>query len=115
MENHVHVVAVPLTKIALARAFGTTHKIYTKIINEREKWSGFLWQGRFFSEPLEDEHFAASMRYIELNPVRAKIVELAWEYPWSSAKAHVFGSTDSLLSDCFYIQEIKDWRLFLEE
>ena len=49
MDNHVHLVAVPESEKSLARCFGETHKRYTRLINLREGWKGFLWQGRFKS------------------------------------------------------------------
>ncbi len=115
MENHVHFIAVPSNKNSLSAVFGSTHKAYTKIINEREGWKGFLWQGRFLSHPLEEKHLIAAFRYVELNPVRAGIVQSAWEYPWSSAKAHVMGSADPLIRECFLIDEYKNWRFYLED
>src|SRR3989338_11311255 len=49
MDNHVHFVAVPESETALAVCFGETHKRYTRHINLREGWRGYLWQGRFKS------------------------------------------------------------------
>ncbi len=115
MDNHVHLIAVPNQEKSFARGFSEAHRRYTRMINFREKWRGYLWEGRFKSCPLNEPHLYAAMRYIERNPVRAKIVENAWEYPWSSASAHVFKQNDSLLEDNFMVSEIKDWRLFLSE
>lgn len=115
MDNHVHLIAVPDEKDSFAVGFSDAHRRYTRMINFREKWRGYLWEGRFKSFLLSKTHLYAAMRYIERNPVRAKIVENAWEYPWSSAGAHVFKQEDSLLEDNFMISEIADWRLFLSE
>jgi putative transposase len=98
MDNHVHFVAVPLRAASLAEAFGAVHQRYTKAINERYGWQGFLWQGRFLSFPLDDRYLYRAIRYVDLNPVRAKLVEAAADYPWSSAPAHVRGKNDPLLS-----------------
>jgi len=89
MTNHVHLVLVPSVRGSLALAVGETHKNYTKAINKREKWRGYLWQGRFSSFVLGEVYFWTVMRYIELNPVRAGIVDNAQDYCWSSARAHV--------------------------
>ncbi len=113
MDNHVHLIVVPDKKDSLACGFSEAHRRYTRMINFREKWRGYLWEGRFKSYSLSQTHLYAAMRYIERNPVRAKIVENAWEYPWSSASAHVFKQKDSLLDDNFMVSEIRDWRLFL--
>jgi putative transposase len=98
MRNHIHVVGVPARKESLALAIGDTHKTYTRLVNKREGWKGYLWQGRFFSCPLEGEYLWDAIKYVERNPVRAGIVERAEDYPWSSARAHVLGTDDDLLA-----------------
>jgi len=113
MDNHVHFVAVPSTEESLAKAFGDTHKRYTRMINFREKWRGYLWQGRFSSFPMDEPYLLSAVRYVERNPVEAKIVSLAEDYRWSSAKAHVYGSSDPLLSRSFLDEQIRDWSKFL--
>jgi putative transposase len=113
MENHVHFIAVPSNERSLAAAFGSTHKVYTKIVNEREGWKGFLWQGRFLSFAMDEIHLYAAVRYVELNPVRAGIVKKAEAYPWSSAKAHVLKTREPLVSECFLDEQIKDWASYL--
>jgi putative transposase len=113
MDNHVHIIAIPDREESLARGFSEAHRRYTRRVNFRENWRGYLWEGRFKSCPLSEPHLYAAMRYIERNPVRAKIVRNAWEYPWSSAKVHVFSQKDSLLDENFVISEVKDWRRFL--
>ena len=76
------------------------------MINFRENWRGYLWQGRFISYPLSERRLYAAMRYVERNPVRAGLVKKSEDYPWSSAKAHVFGKKDILLSDNFCFPRI---------
>jgi putative transposase len=115
MDNHVHIIAVPDTKESFADGFAEAHRRYTRMINFREKWRGYLWEGRFKSYVLSRTHLYAAMRYIERNPVRAGIVKEAWDYPWSSAKAHVFKQDNPLLEDNFLISEVKDWASFLAE
>jgi putative transposase len=115
MDNHVHIIAVPDKEESFARGFSEAHRRYTRMINFRENWRGYLWEGRFKSCPLSESHLYSAMRYIEKNPVRAKIVNNAWDYPWSSAKAHVFKQKDPLLEDNFIISDIKDWETFLSE
>jgi putative transposase len=98
MPNHVHLIAAPSTAEALAQAVGATHLRYTRRINLRERWTGYLWQGRFASFPMDDDYLMACARYVGLNPVRAGLTERAVEWPWSSVRAHVDGRADPLLT-----------------
>lgn len=115
MDNHIHLIAVPEREDSLAKGIGDTHKYYTRMVNFREKWRGYLWQGRFSSFPLDEKYLYAAIRYIERNPVKAGIVERAEDYEFSSAKAHVYKKKDLLLTDNFVIKEVKDWKAFLAE
>ena len=75
---------------------------------------GYLFQGRFGSCVLDEKHLAAAVRYGENNPVRAGIVERAWEYPWSSAKYHLGErETDALVRDRKFWGQLGDWKAFL--
>ena len=91
MSNHVHLLAVPKRSDALARAFGRTHCDYARYRNAQMARCGHLWQARYYSCPIEASAVWPVMAYIERNPVRAGIVELAEHYPWSSARCHVSG------------------------
>ena len=88
MTNHVHLVAVPHKPDALHLTLKRVNQIYTQHINRLHGRTGHLWQDRFFSCPLDEQHFWTAMVYIERNPVRAKLAARAWLYPWSSAAAH---------------------------
>ena len=125
MPNHVHIIAVPEKKDSLAKTFGETHKKYTKMINARNKWGGFLWQGRFNSYVLGESHFYLAARYILLNPVRAGMVKSADSYKWSSIKHHMRkdyirflqdGELQCMVNGCkeFLSEEVeeKDAKLF---
>ena len=85
MKNHVHFIAVPMESDSMARTFNTLHMRYSQFMNQRRNARGHLWQGRFFSSVLDERHLYAGMRYVENNPVRARIVKKADEYRWSSA------------------------------
>ena len=113
MTNHVHLIVVPNSDQSLARGLGETHRRYTRFINFREGWRGYLWQGRFASVPLDEPHLMAALRYVEHNPVAAKLVRHAEDYPWSSAKAHVTGQPDALLSPHPLREQLRDWAAFL--
>lgn len=113
MENHVHLIAVPEECGNLRRAFGETHKKYTWMINARNDWRGHLWQGRFISYPMDEAYLYACVRYIERNPVRAGIVDKPEDYPWSSARAHIFGLKDEILSPLPSYFRISNWQDYL--
>ena len=115
MPNHVHLVLVPKTDEGLARSVGEAHRRYTRLINFREGWRGYLWQGRFASFVLQGPHVLAAVRYVERNPVRAGLVKRAWEWPWSSAAAHVSGQGDRLIAAGGpLLAEVSNWRAFLK-
>ncbi|SRR5579871_2114117 len=88
MSNHVHLLAVPRKRDSLARALKQTHGRYATYWNATHRSSGHVWQGRFYSCPLDENHLWMALRYVELNPVRAAMVGRAELWPWSSAKAH---------------------------
>lgn len=113
MPNHVHLIAVPESEDGLRRAIGETHRRYTRYINFREKWKGHLWQGRFASFLMDENYLLAAIRYIELNPVKAGFVKKPEHYLWSSAKAHMSGKDDKLVTVKPLLKLINDWREFL--
>ena len=113
MPNHVHLIAVPEKATGLARAIGEAHRRYTRLINFREGWRGYLWQGRFASYPMADDHLLAAVRYVELNPVRAQMVKSPGEYRWSSAGAHLEGRDDELVSSKPLLDRVGNWAEFL--
>lgn len=99
MNNHIHILAVPKKEDSLARGIGGINLIYIQYINRKHKRSGRLWQNRFYSTIVEKEpHLWTVSRYIERNPVRARLVARPEDYLWSSAKAHVTGVRDSILT-----------------
>ena len=109
MPNHVHLIAVPRDKEGLARAIGEAHRRYTRYINFREGWRGYLWQGRFASYVMDQRHLIAAARYVELNPVKAGLVQDPGDYKWSSAKAHLAGEDDDLVTTAPLLEMISDW------
>ena len=115
MPNHIHIIAVPYSEESLARAIGETHRRYTLLINEREGWKGHLWQERFSSFIMDERHLYFGVRYVELNPVRANLVKCPWEYPWSSANAHLAGKDNCLVKVQPLLDMYGDWKKLLEE
>jgi putative transposase len=98
MTNHVHLVVVPATKDGLHRTLRPLHTRYAQRINRSRNWKGHIWQGRYFSSALDAPFLLAAIRYVERNPVRARMIDWAEEYPWSSAAAHCGLKTDPVLS-----------------
>jgi putative transposase len=114
MSNHVHLIAVPASEGSLAKGIGEAHKRYTRRINFRQGWRGYLFQGRFFSCPIEESKLIGVVRYVLCNPLRAGLADQAWGYQWSSARWLV-GSreSDPLVRDLGPLTEITDWRTTL--
>ena len=116
MTNHVHLVLVPDQAAALARAVGEAHRRYTRAVNFREGVRGHLFQERFHSFPIQqDRHLLAVIRYVECNPVRARMVRQAVDYPWSSARYHVTGHPDRLVQGSPIRDLVPDWGPFLQD
>ncbi len=114
MPNHTHLIAVPAAEQSLRRAIGEAHRRYTRRINFREKWRGYLWQGRFASFVMDDPYLLAAARYVELNPVRARLVESPAEWPWSSARAHLSGRDDCLAKVAPLLAMVDNWQGLLD-
>ncbi|MBU0681870.1 MAG: transposase [Proteobacteria bacterium] len=115
MTNHVHLIAIPTEPESLARAIGEAHRLYTRMINFRKNVRGYLFQGRFSSCPVQTGlYLHAAVRYVERNPVKAKMVSKPWEYQWSSAAFHSgMVNTDPLVTDSPLLADITNWQDFL--
>lgn len=81
MPNHVHLILMPSDGDGLRAALGDAHRRYARRINFAHGWTGYLFQGRFASYPMEDAHLMAAVRYVELNPVRARLAGRAEDWP----------------------------------
>jgi putative transposase len=99
MSNHVHLIVVPARPDSLALTLKHTHGRFASYHNARHASSGHLWQGRYYSCPLDEPHLWAALRYVELNPTRAGIANYAAAYPWSSAAIHCGLSPQTPLLD----------------
>jgi putative transposase len=98
MPNHVHLILAPSDEAGLGLAIGEAHRRYTNFINARGRWTGHLFQGRFGSVAMDEGHLMAAVRYVSLNPVRARLAARAEDWPWSSVRAHLAGVDDGLVS-----------------
>jgi len=114
MPNHVHLVAVPTEKNSLALLFRYAHSRYTRRINIRENWVGHLWQERFHSAVMDEQHLLAAIRYVELNPVRAGLCDSATEWAWSSVHAHKSGVDQGIVTVAPMLSMVSDWDRYLE-
>ena len=115
MPNHVHFVMVPRTENGLRDAIGEAHRRYTIKINSRKNWRGHLWQERFRSFPMDESYLLATVRYIELNPVSAKLCAKPELWPWSSASAHLSGIDDILVRTKPMLNRVSDWSEYLQQ
>ena len=116
MDNHIHLILVPQTADGLRLTLGEAHRQYTRRINFREGWRGYLFQGRFASYPMDDAHLMAAIRYAENNPVAAGMVAHAEDWPWSSARSHIAGkrvSDDPLTNVAKLGRHVRNWRALL--
>ncbi len=99
MTNHVHLLATPGRSSGLSRFMQGLGRRYVRWFNDRHRRTGTLWEGRFRSCLVDTERYVLSCyRYIEMNPVRARMVRDPLEYRWSSAKGNAGSSNDPLLS-----------------
>ena len=114
MPNHVHLILVPQQPEGLRNALAEAHRRYTRRVNLRAGWQGYLWQGRFASVPLDEAHLHSAGRYVELNPVRAGLVDRPEAWTWSSATAHLAGADDELVAVAPMLSRIADWRGYLD-
>lgn len=96
MPNHVHLVLVPSDADGLRRALAPVHRRYAGIIHARRRRSGHFWQGRFGAVVMDEAHLAATLAYVALNPVRARLVARAQDWRWSSTRAHLSGKDDGV-------------------
>lgn len=117
MPNHVHLILVPRNSGGLTAALSVAHQRYTWLVNGRNGWKGHLWQSRFYSCPLDGAHLRAAVRYVELNPVRARLVASPELWHWSSVRGRLTGRGDELVRPerPAPLDDIGDWLAFLAE
>src|SRR3954451_19708198 len=99
MTNHFHLLLRPESGQSISRILQSLTVAHTWRHHQRHRSVGHVWQGRFKSPVIqEDGHLLAVLRYIEANPLRARMVADLKDYPWSSYPAHGLGQPDPLLS-----------------
>ncbi len=119
MDNHVHFVVIPMNADSMAKTFSISHTLYSQYFNKKMKVFGHLWQGRFYSCVLDENHLIAAGRYVERNPVRAGMVKKSVEYVWSSARSHADGRCKEIIDTSLFFKYIEvgqdKWGEFIEE
>jgi putative transposase len=100
MSTHTHLLITPSTKTGVSKAMQKLGIRYVRYFNRKYDRVGTLWTGRFKAKPINDERYwLTCLRYIEQNPVRAKMVMRPDQYPWSSYRAHALGEHGDWLSN----------------
>jgi len=99
MENHVHFLMKALKKEELAKLTQGIFQSYSLYYKGKYNYLGHLYQGRYKSLIVEkDEYLLECARYIEINPLKANIVKILKDYPWSSYTYYAYGKQNSLLT-----------------
>lgn len=120
MDNHVHFLLVPKNPDSLAKFFQRLHTWWASYFNRLTKRTGHLFESRFYSSVVDEAHYWAAMRYIDLNPRRAGLDWEARKAQFSSLQPHLTNTPDPLvLLNTDPIRHRKwsgrHWREFLEE
>jgi putative transposase len=99
MTNHIHLLMTPRTSQAISATLQAVGRRFVPYINHAYGRTGTLWEGRFRASTVqEDGYLLACYRYIELNPVRAGMVDSPAVYPWSSFRVNAVGEASPLIS-----------------
>jgi putative transposase len=116
MPNHVHLIVTPMRENAMWRTLRDTNGRYAAYLNARQTTTGHVWQGRYYSCPMDSRHLWNALRYVERNPVRAELANQPEEYAWSSARAHLRGERDGVTDVVAWASRwtTEGWREFTE-
>jgi len=115
MTNHIHLVVAASNENSFQQVLKSLHMRYAQRINRIRKWKGHFWQGRYLSSPMDERYMWSAIRYVERNPVRARMVKKAESYPWSSAASHCGRVDERVLSNNPQSQQVDDWSAWLAE
>lgn len=113
MPNHVHLILVPSDADGLRRALAPVHGAYAGHVHTRQQRSGHFWQGRFGCVAMDEAHLGAALRYVALNPVRARLCKRATDWPWSSVHAHL-GRGDGLTNCVPVLARFANFKALIE-
>ena len=99
MPNHFHLLATPETSDGLPQMMQAVGRRYVRWFNDAQGRSGTLWEGRYKSTVIDtDQYLLTCMAYMDLNPVRAGLVEQAADYAWSSHGHYIGQKVDKLIT-----------------
>ena len=99
MTNHVHLLVTPARADSLPRMMQSLGRRYVRYLNDAHERTGTLWEGRYRAAPIDSEaYLMACSRYIELNPVRARMARHPRDHRWSSYRANALGAPDALVT-----------------
>lgn len=97
----------------MRRTFGDLHRLYTGQVNARNQWAGRLWQARFGSMAMDEDHLTAAIRHVSHNPMRARLVDRAEDWPWSSVGAHLRRQDDGVVTTAPVLARVGPFADFL--
>ena len=107
MSNHIHLLVEIKEGLQLPKFMQSLLQGYGRWYAKRHRYTGHAWQGRYKSPLVDQEsYYLEAGRYIERNPVRAKMVKDLKDYPWSSYLAYAYGRHDSLLDEDPYYSQL---------
>jgi putative transposase len=115
MPNHVHLILRPGDENGLSKAVGATHRRWANFINGRSRWRGHLFDNRFASVAMDEGHLISAVRYVALNPVRARLVSRPEGWKWSSVHAHLKGEDDGLVTVAPVLGRVTDFAALLAD
>jgi putative transposase len=113
LPNQIHLIIEPREATLMARAIGETHRRYTNHINAREDWRGHLFQDRFFSYAMDEQHTLRAARFVETLPVTLKIAPKPENYLWSSAKHRIKMIENSFIKPFRSFHVAQNWEEYL--
>ncbi len=105
MPNHVHLILTPQDADGIRRSLSKVHRAYAGRIHARMQRTGHFWQGRFGCVPMDETHLAAALRYVALNPVRARLVKQAVDWRWSSVHDQLSRKRRGTVTDTAPVRE----------
>jgi putative transposase len=109
LDNHFHLLLRPIGD-SISRIMQSLLVSHTQRYHRHHQSGGHVWQGRFKSPVIQnDEYLLTVLRYIEANPLRARLVERADDYPWSSYRVHGMGEMNALVDPLVNYQELSQY------
>ncbi len=115
MDNHVHFVLEPKSKKGLSKLFNALNTKYVKYYHKKYNVRGRFWGSRYFSCLLNEDHFYEALRYVKLNPYKAKMENEIGNYKWSSVQERLGRRNRYFLSKLPTYMKIENWKEYLLE